>query len=78
MLSDYLITHESQIKKSKKSYELEIEETKKNIISIINSDEFRELIKLNFERFKNAFQELSNERMSNLDYFCKLGEIINK
>ncbi|TFG17467.1 MAG: hypothetical protein EU533_08280, partial [Promethearchaeota archaeon] len=77
-LSDYLIKHESQIKKSRKSYELEIEDTKKNIISIINSDEFRELIKLNFESFKSAFQELSNEQISNLDYFCKIGEIINK
>ncbi|MEJ2251221.1 MAG: leucine-rich repeat domain-containing protein, partial [Candidatus Lokiarchaeota archaeon] len=60
MLINYLITHESQIKKSKKDYELEIEETKKNIISIINSEEFRELIKLNFESVKSVFQELNN------------------
>ena len=78
MLSDYLITHESQIKKMIKEYELEIEETKKNIINIITSDEFRESIKQNFESFKSAFQELSNERISNLDYFCKIGEIINR
>jgi len=78
LLRNYLITHESQIRKSKKGYGLEIEETKNNIVNIIKSNEFRDLIKLNFESFKRVFQELNNEQISNLDYYCKLGEIINR
>ncbi|GAI61335.1 unnamed protein product, partial [marine sediment metagenome] len=42
---------------------------------IINSDEFRDLVKPNIESFEQLYQELSNEQISNSEYYSKLGEI---
>jgi hypothetical protein len=74
-LSDYLISHESELKQSKVTTE-GLENTKKDILNIINSDEFRELIKLNIEDVEQIFQKLSIEQISNSGYYSKLGEII--
>jgi len=49
--------------------------TKSKILKIINSDEFRDLVKPNVERFEQLYQELSNEQISNSRYYSKLGEI---
>jgi len=73
-LNKYLITHESELKKGKKGIE-GFETTKKIILNIINSDEFRDLVKPNIESFEQLYQELSNEQISNSGYYSKLGEI---
>lgn len=73
-LSNYLITHESELKKDKKGIE-GFETTKKIILNIINSDEFRDLVKPNIESFEQLYQELFNEQISNSGYYSKLGEI---
>jgi hypothetical protein len=74
-LNRYLMKNESELKKKKGGIE-GFETTKKNILKIINSDKFRDMIKPNIEKIELLYQELSNEQISNSRYYLKLGEIL--
>ncbi len=76
-LSEYMKTHESELKKSKKEMEV-LEHTKKDITDVINSIEFKDMINSNLKDFDKIFQELSNNQISNFAGFLKLGELLNK
>ena len=68
---------ESEMKKSKKVVEI-VENTKKTLAGVINSKEFRDVLKDNFEDFKVIFQELSKNQITTFKYLLKLGQILNK
>lgn len=74
-LNKYLMKYESTLKKKKGGVE-GFETTKKNILKIINSDKFRDMIKPHIEEIEQLYQDLSNEQISNLGYYLKLGEIL--
>ena len=74
-LKTYIMTNELKLKNIKTSFD-GFENTKKNILDIINSDVFRNMVKENLERFEQLFQEQSSEQILNSKYFLKLGEIL--
>ena len=46
----------------------------KEFIDVINSREFRNLLKDNLEGFKRTFQDLSKDRITIFEYYSKLGK----
>ncbi|MFX1258556.1 MAG: hypothetical protein ACFFAN_11890 [Promethearchaeota archaeon] len=76
-LREYIKTRKSELKKHKKEME-ELENTKKTIIDFIKSREFRDVIKENLEDFERIFQNVSNNQITTLEYYLKLGQILNK
>ena len=55
-----------------------VEVIKKDIIDIIHSREFKDLIKDNLKDFRRLIQEVNKEQIYNSEYYWKLGEILNK
>jgi len=80
-LLHYIKNYEHTLKLHKREREeLEIEKSniKNNIISCIDSKEFREKLKENFVDFEKNFQDVSNNKITNLEYFMKWGQILYK
>ncbi len=75
-LSEYIKTHESELKMRKEKIEI-IGNTKNDIINSICSLEFKASMKYNLEAFDRIFQEINNDRITSLDYYVKLGEILS-
>ncbi|MFX1257396.1 MAG: tetratricopeptide repeat protein [Promethearchaeota archaeon] len=76
-LSNYIKTHETELKREKKEKGA-FEETKKNIINYIYSLGFKASMKENLKEFYRIFQELNNDQITRMDYCLKLGEILSK
>ncbi|MBN1216770.1 MAG: hypothetical protein JXA99_15185 [Candidatus Lokiarchaeota archaeon] len=74
-LSGYILTHEYELKKDKKWIE-GLGNTKKNILDIINSRNFRDIVKDNFEELNRLYQELIDGYITNFQYYWKLGEYL--
>ena len=47
------------------------------INNLIDSEDFIEKIKINIEELQQLFEELSNNKISSLDYFVKIGQILS-
>ena len=43
-----------------------------------DSNEFKEHLKENFEEFQKISQDVRNDRITNFEYYWKLGQILNK
>ncbi len=80
-LHEYISSHQSELKMFKKEQEkLEDEKSNmwKNLMDFADSNEFTEQLKDNFEEFQKIFQDVRNDRITNLEYILKLGQIISK
>jgi len=80
-LSDFIKMYESELKKSKTRSEIELlflEDIKKEFIDVINSREFRNLMKDNLEGFKRTYQDLSKDKITIFEYYYKLGKILKR
>jgi len=81
ILHEYIKKNEPKLKFYKKEQEkLENEKLriKKIIFDYIESKEFREDLKENFEKFNKILYEVSNNQITSLQYFLKWSQIINK
>ncbi|MFX1258962.1 MAG: leucine-rich repeat domain-containing protein [Promethearchaeota archaeon] len=76
-LSQYINTHEFELKLRKEKIEI-VDDMKNALIDSIRSKEFKDVIKDNLEEFDRIFQELSNKKITRLDYCVKLGKILSK
>ena len=76
-LGNYIKTHESELKKSKKKAE-EMENAKRNFIELIDSEEFRAIVGKNVDIFKKLFQEVSKNQITTSEYYLKLGQTLKE
>ena len=80
-LHEYIKVHETELKLLKKeSKELDdlLYDTNKSVIDFIDSKQFREHLKANFDELKESFEEVSNNQITSMDYYWKLGQILTK
>lgn len=80
-LQEYIMSHESELKLFKKEQEIldkEKSNMRKNVMDFADSNEFKEHLKENFEEFQKISQEVRNARITNFEYYWKLGQILNK
>ncbi|MFX1258672.1 MAG: leucine-rich repeat domain-containing protein, partial [Promethearchaeota archaeon] len=73
--------HESELKLFKKE-QVKLDNAKskmqKNIMDIVDSNEFREHLKEHFEEFQTVSQEVNSNRITDFEYISKLSEILKK
>jgi hypothetical protein len=80
-LQEYIMSHESELKLFKKEQEILDKEKsiiQKNIMDFADSNEFKEHLKENFEEFQKTSLDVKNGRITNFEYYLKLGQILNK
>ena len=82
-LYEYMEEQESNRKlhkKERKEFELDdiISMINKYFTIIMESKEFRNNLKENIEKFENIFQQISENRITTLEYFLKLVKILEK